>query len=82
MIDERLGPIFARGRGESEFIEQFGNPLLASVIIDLLGVSISDMPGVRRWLAQIQLFIGGATAAEHKEDVGREGIVVMADYFG
>jgi cytochrome P450 len=66
MIDVRLGPILARSSGEFEFIEQFGNPLPASVIMDLLGVSISDMPEVRRWSAQIHPFIGEAAVAEDK----------------
>lgn len=81
MIDELLRPIVARGGEAFEFIEHFANPLPASVIMDLLGVPISDMPEVRHWSAQIQPFIGGATVADDKYDVGREGIVAMADYF-
>lgn len=81
MIDELLRPIIERGRSEFEFIESFANPLPASVIMDLLGVPIADMPAVRQWSAQIQPFIGGATIAGDKYDVGREGIVAMADYF-
>ena len=57
MIDELLRPIVARGGEAFEFIEHFANPLPASVIMDLLGVPISDMPEVRHWSAQIQPFI-------------------------
>ena len=81
MIDELLRPLLSHDTVKFEFIEQFANPLPASVIMDLLGVPISDMPQVRHWSAQIQPFIGGSTVAGDKYEIGREGIVAMADYF-
>lgn len=81
IVTDLLDSIDARGLTEFDFISEFANPLPASVIMDLLGVPREDMELLRDWSGMIQPFIGSATMSENKYDLGRDGIIAMADYF-
>jgi cytochrome P450 len=81
LVTELLDSIDSRRLTRFDFIDEFANPLPASVIMDLLGVPRSDMRALRDWSGMIQPFIGGATVSDNKYDSGREGILAMADYF-
>jgi len=81
ITDVLLDRIEARGPAVFDFIEEFANPLPASVIMDLLGVPREDMILLRDWSMQLQPFLGGASIAENKYETGRAGIVGLADYF-
>jgi cytochrome P450 len=81
IADDLLDRIEARGPAPFDFIEEFANPLPASVIMDLLGVPREDMILLRDWSMQLQPFLGGASITKNKYEAGRAGIVGMADYF-
>jgi cytochrome P450 len=81
IADDLLDRIEARGPAQFDFIEEFANPLPASVIMDLLGVPRDDMILLRDWSMQLQPFLGGASITKDKYETGRVGIVGMADYF-
>lgn len=81
LADGLLDRIAARGDGRFECISEFANPLPASVIMDLLGISREDMEALRDWSMQLQPFLGNATSTGDKYETGRAGIVAMADYF-
>jgi cytochrome P450 len=81
LADGLLDRIAVRGDGQFECISEFANPLPASVIMDLLGVPRSDIDALRDWSMLLQPFLGNATASDDKYEMGRTGIVAMADYF-
>jgi cytochrome P450 len=81
LADGLLDRIAARGDGRFECISEFANPLPASVIMDLLGVPRADMDLLRDWSMQLQPFLGNATGGGDKYEIGRAGIIGMADYF-
>jgi cytochrome P450 len=81
LADGLLNWIAARGDGRFECISEFANPLPASVIMDLLGVPRADMDLLRDWSMQLQPFLGNATGGGDKYEIGRAGIMGMADYF-
>jgi cytochrome P450 len=81
IADDLLGEIAERGNGRFDCIDEFANPLPASVIMDLLGVPREDMSMLRDWSMQLQPFLGNATASPDKYERGRSGILAMADYF-
>lgn len=81
IADDLLDCIEARVAGPFDFIQEFANPLPASVIMDLLGVPREDMILLRDWSMQLQPFLGGASITKDKYETGRAGIVGMADYF-
>jgi len=81
LADGLLDRIEARGDGRFECISEFANPLPASVIMNLLGVPRADMDILRNWSMLLQPFLGNATASSEKYEMGRTGIVAMADYF-
>ncbi|WP_164155408.1 cytochrome P450 [Sandarakinorhabdus rubra] len=81
IADDLIDRIAARGDGRFECISEFANPLPASVIMDLLGVPRTDMDALRDWSMLLQPFLGNATASDDKYELGRTGIVAMADYF-
>ncbi len=81
LADGLLDRIAASDSDCFECIGAFANPLPASVIMDLLGVPREDMDTLRDWSMLLQPFLGNATATDDKYEVGRTGIVAMADYF-
>ena len=81
LADDLLDRIAQSDSDRFECIGAFANPLPASVIMDLLGVPRADMDMLRDWSMMIQPFLGNATTTDDRYEMGRDGIIAMADYF-
>lgn len=68
-------------RGSVEFIDDFALRLPGYVIMDLLGVPRSDLPMIKTWSDELQLFIGGSKVTVDKYAKAQHGTHAMAEYF-
>ncbi len=68
-------------RREIDFIADFAYPLPATVIMELLGLPLSDMEAMKDWSGKMQMFIGSATTSPAKYALAEQGAIEMANYF-
>ena len=81
IVDHLIADLHKSEGQDIEFIASFANPLPASVIMNLLGVPLEDMPKLRDWSALVQPFIGAARNTEDKIDLGEQGMLALVEYF-
>ena len=69
-------------RGEVEFVEEFAAPLPQTVITNVLGFPLEDMPLLKKMeQAQVRRFVfGSGPKNELPEDVDRENAAVLVDF--
>jgi cytochrome P450 len=79
IVDDLIDAIVARG--EADLIADFAYPLPASVIMDMLGVSRSDLAVMKVWSDDIALFVGIARTTPGKHARAQAGTREMAAYF-
>ena len=64
-----------------DFIADYALLVPAYVIMDLLGVSRSNLPEIKTWADDMSVFIGGARNSENKYQRAQYGCQQMAAYF-
>ena len=79
LVDELIASM--QRQPKPDFIRDFGLPLPGYVICDLLGIPRRDLPDLRKWSDELNLFIGGARVTENKYERAQEGTRALAEYF-
>ena len=79
LVDELITSMSKQAK--PDFIRDFGLPLPGYVICDLLGIPRKDLPDLRKWSDELNLFIGGARVTENKYERAQEGTRALAGYF-
>lgn len=79
LVDELIDGMSRQAK--PDFIRDFGLPLPGYVICDLLGIPREDLPNLRKWSDELNLFIGGARVTENKYERAQEGTRSLVEYF-
>lgn len=68
-------------RDELDFIRAFAGPLPALVIMDMLGVPLTELASVKRMSDDMALFIGSSRNQPEKYDIAEAATKEMAEFF-
>lgn len=85
LVDEMLASVTERG--SMEVMTDLANPLPATVIAEMLGVSGTDQQQFKAWSDDIAMGLGGIDSARTKEelfslyDLAQKSFIALADYF-
>ncbi|HEV7747601.1 MAG TPA: cytochrome P450 [Pyrinomonadaceae bacterium] len=85
LVDEMLAKVKQRGR--MEVMTDLANPLPATVIAEMLGVSSTDQQQFKAWSDDIAMGLGGIDSARTKEelfslyDLAQKSFIALSDYF-
>jgi cytochrome P450 len=85
LVDEMLANVTARGR--MDVMTDLANPLPATVIAEMLGVSGTDQQQFKSWSDDIAMGLGGIDSARTKEelfslyDLAQKSFIALSDYF-
>lgn len=79
LVDELIDTFADSGR--CDLIADFALLLPGYVILDLLGAPRTDLPMVKVWSDELELFIGGSKQEREKYRKAQHGTQQMAEYF-
>lgn len=85
LVDEMLANV--REQGRMDVMTDLANPLPATVIAEMLGVSGTDQQQFKAWSDDIAMGLGGIDSARTKEelfslyDLAQKSFIALSDYF-